>query len=904
MAKIIERGQPIAELVKGSLNYTMAQVRRDFYRQHRPNDDDDYFYIMEIFADHVVVESEKLATDEFYRVSYERVEGKYVFADRADWEIVELAYQPQTVTERLQGKKGQKFIEVFESTVRLSEARPNQPRRLYADGAFADVVNGNGRRYPQHVLIEAVKEALTHLHESLSQGRGLLLGEEEHPSDKRQPAKLTETIVVWEGIEYERKRKAVLLDGRLIENTKGKDAIVTMEAGVLPGISLRGYGESMMVEDDDGRVVEEVLWLRFTGFDLVMSPSFTDAGITKLESEDKTMSTDVPVKEKEVKESATLPQTGQLSAVELRKMYPDKAEEIALLIKEERELAEAKVRQANEARQREIEAAAAAKNTAIREALGLGETDDLEAALKEHKARLSQLEAEKNAREVASYVEAQVGGLKEYPDYLRENLRKAVDQAAPKTVDEAKAAIVAQRKIFDGILTEMKLRSKGMGLTILGPVLEAETGVPEFARAAFEIGESLRREGSVARKRGLHKKEQLTPAEQFAVAYLQRFDENYGQKLKAESAMFNESETTSDLNLPYSVLRAIAEEAFPDLIAANVFDFGIIDSTPARVYYESQFAGESGYETAVTGNNNVNAAAADTWYDLSHKHIKFDSISMQPSGGGTPFVFGTDYLLDFYNGRYMILSGGSMSTSTNYDLDYTYSNVARGENATIQKAKATIAYDTLNAAARRLLTNITDEAVVFSRSQLGWDAVTSTLNLLIKDLRRIINRDLFTLAISQALTVASNSGGTWNSASDNVQTLVEYMLTAKTKIENRYYTPTAFVVSNTRANDLVLWDGFTAAGSRPGFVLNGAPGYLGDIAMIPVWATTEIPDSWILACNRQVVMHRVFRAMELKGPYPSYDGDGNLLPAEQFFAQEYNGNISPIPGKAAVVKVS
>ena len=48
-------------------------------------------------------------------------------------------------------------------------------------------------------------------------------------------------------------------------------------------------------------------------------------------------------------------------------------------------------------------------------------------------------------------------------------------------------------------------------------------------------------------------------------------------------------------------------------------------------------------------------------------------------------------------------------------------------------------------------------------------------------------------------------------------------------------------------------------------------------------------------------MHRIFRAMQLKGPYPSYDTDGKLVAADQYYVEEYNGTDAPIPEKGAYV---
>lgn len=914
MRRKLDRGTPLTEATKGSLDYALQQIRRSFYRQF-PDTDNEYFWIEETFTDHVVVNSDRLKPDEFYFVPYTRTEGDYNFAPRDQWEVVELTYQPQTLEERLRAKKGTRMVEVNRDGVMLAEAQNGQPRVIHADGATADAVNGNGRRYQTAVLIEAVADARRHLRESLSQGRAILLGEEEHPvhKDTRRP-RLSETIVAWQDIWFDAKSGQVKLRGNMVENSNGRDAIATMEAGVLPGVSLRGYGESDFI-NENGRTVEEVTWLRFTGFDLVMDPSFEDAAVTAFESkahkkqetkmdpeEEKDEVKVAKGKGKPVQESAP---PVEVDATKLIKERPDVVQDILKHVEyqqhlesEERAKKERELREAAEKLNKEQEAA-------VRKALGIDDTADVVTAVREAAERRAQLEAKERAAQVAQYVEGQVKGLTTYPDFLRDSLHTAVSKAEPKTVEEAKAELVRQREVFDKILAELKLRQKGYGgIDVLGPVLESETGVPEFARGAFEIAEGLRSKG-YGQRRALHKKDILLPSEIFTMQMLERFDTLHKTQLMNEARLFAEAETTSDLNLPYSVTRAIMEEAYPNLIAANVFDFGVMNNSPDRIYYESRFAGESGYSNAVTGNNNVNAAAADTWYSLTagHKRLAFDGISMQPSGGGTPLVFGVDYLIDFENGRYMILSTGSMATATNYDLDYTYYGVRKGEDATIERAKAQLAYVTLEAVADRLALQVTKEAVVFGRSQVGWDAAMNSINLLIKELRLLIDRNLLHLSLSQALTVTSNIAGTWNSGSDTVQTLVGHILAAKTKVENRHYEVTSILMSKTRGNSLILWDGFTAAGTRPGFRLDGAPGLLGYLSEIPIFTTTEFPDGWIEVNHREIVQHRVYQPMTLEGPYPVYDS-GKLKANKEYYVEEFNGTVSPLPEKASVVRIT
>jgi hypothetical protein len=136
-----------------------------------------------------------------------------------------------------------KFNERIDATVMLEEREEGQPRRLKIEGAItADVVNGNSRRYPASVVRSAVDELRSHLNESAGQGRAIqILGEAEHPSDKGGRPNLLETVTKWDEVLFDGER--VDITGRIIETNKGKDILTLMEGGVMPGVSLRGYGE-------------------------------------------------------------------------------------------------------------------------------------------------------------------------------------------------------------------------------------------------------------------------------------------------------------------------------------------------------------------------------------------------------------------------------------------------------------------------------------------------------------------------------------------------------------------------------------------------------------------------------------------------------------------------------------
>lgn len=923
MPPVIQRGKPLreasfAEAVKGSYEHLRDSIRSAFYRQFGDYDEVNggWFYVCETFADHVIVEASKLPNGEFYKVNYtyDVQQRTFVFVSRDEWQLVQLAYQPVTFLEKRDAykDKGKRLVEVTLGAVSLAEASSsNKPRVIKGVGAYADQINQNGRRYSKAVLREAVQEARTHLHESLSQGRAILPGESEHPGDRGQKANLLNTIVAWKELRLNEETGQLELEGQMVESTQGRDAVAVMEAGVFPGLSLRGYGESEIVKEGKQKV-EEVKWLRLTGFDLVLDPSFETAGINALESrqEKNTMDEDEVVtnpspKGKPVKESKDPGAAAPMDAATIFTDHPEVVEQI-LSMKEAKEAAIAaekrKLEEADLARARKIIAEQEAKlRNALGDQSGTADLPTVVAELVEEKQRLAQ---EAAARQVKEYVEKACDAKAlNYPAELATELAERIISRKPATVEEAKAIMVEERKLTDKTLAWFRTKMKGFnGVSVLGPVLENETGVPEYARAAFEIREALVRRNQI-KARDL-KKAPIAPSEIFAMQYLEAMDNKFKSKLMEEAKRFEEAELTSDLNLPYSVARVIMMEAFPLLISPNIFDWDMITTNPTSVFYESAYSAESGTTVAVT-DEAVNLAALDTWYSLSNKMIRPGTTVLTSNDGLTTYVFGTDYVIDFIDGRILFPTDGALSAATAYKLDYTYDKVRTGENTVVQKAKATLASVTLQVYANALATEISREAVVFSRSQLGWDATTQTLALLVRELARRTDAGLLGTALAYSMSVANNSGGTWNSATDSMQTLVNKLVAAKSKVQNRNYQPSFIVLATTHANRLAAeYDKFTAAGATPGFFLNNQEGFLGQIGDLNVFHSTQFLEGFALVGNRQIIMQRVFQPMQLMGPYPSYDGDGNIKRNEQWIAEEFSGHVAPIKSKAAYISIT
>ncbi len=565
----INKGQPLNELVKGSLNYTMERLRTAFRAQFRSEDAYWNWYIVEVFADHVIVMDDQLPPDEFYRVSYTAQGASYAFAARDAWEIVELAYQSRSVQERrseLAGRGGR--ITLIEShiagaRIELLEAEAGKPRRIKVRGMTANIINNNNRRYRSTILEAAVREAQT----LISERR--LLAESGHPSDKPsgQPD-ILESLVRWDSITFE--GDEVLLEGEIIPTKgKGENLIILMEHGVYPRVSQRANGKAQMVEESGRRFVD-ITELHITGYDLVMDPGDPTADTLVFENRQP---------HHHIEED---PMTMDLE--QFRKQYPELVGQIE---REHDELRRLQLEQALQERQRtdaERQRAINEHNAALRTQLGLNETDNLEEAVARQAAELVRLQEAEQARAVVAYIEQEISGIK-YADVIKTQFIERVKKAGAKTVEAAKVAIVEARKEYDAIQSSLELAARGRGgVDILGPVLERDRGVPEFARASFALTESLIRSGNVE-PRDLRQPKTIN--ERFAQQYLERFDRAYRHHLLAEARTFEEAEQASDLNLPYTVARTVMAEALPMLVALSIFDVQLVEPAPTtNIFFE------------------------------------------------------------------------------------------------------------------------------------------------------------------------------------------------------------------------------------------------------------------------------------------------------------------------------
>lgn len=753
--------------------------------------------------------------------------------------------------------KGTKFREVVQGAVALLEetaTAEGAPRRLRGVGALADVVNQNRRLYPGDVLRDAVRRAEAKLTRSLSNGN--ILGEADHPQGS---PRLLETVVKWEGLTFNETTKAVEVEGRIIPTDAGRNVTTLMENGVFPGLSLRGYGES---EYDKETNVETVTYLELTGFDLVWEPSFVEAGVTVFEHKQPDKGSEMDEKEKD----------------ELRRR--EAAEELA----EAKRVAAEKEAEAKRLTEANAQLQEAASRRAVADAIA-----EATVALKYDAALVARVREAAlaaglaDAAAVRTFVAAECAKLDAVIEAVQAQAQR--DAEAKRIADEA---------------DEAKQRVEARGVRVVGPVIEKETGQPEY----LEFSEQVRHELAVRHLVERDARRAASPAGELAGRMLAAFDKAYRSQLIQEHAArreWQEALATTDLNLPYSVARAVVAEAVPQLVAANIFDFGTIDGTPTRVWFKA-YAAETGAAPTVTAE--VVTSDEGAWVALANQYLRPGSVTVTNNAANVTYTEWSDYRIDYPGGRiYTLPNPGTIGDAATIKVTYTYDAIATGEGGAIQRGKTTLSYQDVAVAALRMSVLVNDEAAALGMSQFGWDPMSQSISSLIAEVNEKIDQAVFYLAINKALE-SGNNGGSWTAASDSEADLVKKMGIAAVAVRNDHYQPTAFVMSKTNADRLSNWTGLT----REGFpdALLGAAGFENmQVKGLPVFSSVQMPDSHILVVNRELVQHRVLasRPMSLFGPFQYRNTDAKLTAQKEWYVEQYSGQWSFVANKGGYVRV-
>lgn len=955
----LQRGAAIQE-TGGSIEDFLRSLRVAFYRLN-PDTPAEYLYVRDVFADHIIIESNLLPSNQFYRVPYSISDGVggllFQFESRPQWEIVELDYVPaarqevpnmpavqgaagappaaaepepdqasaQPVAQQpvAEGKRITRQPAAFRMQLRndtpaprplqgsISEAagsKAGNKRLSIGEAIRADDRNLNNRIYPLPVLRAAVAEVQPKLTESVGQGRALLMtpegapivGEADHPSSKGKNPELLGTVVAWDAMQLNEETGAVSISGLIADTSLGRDILALAEIGVLPGGSLRGYGVSQFVATAEGGEVEEVLELHITGYDLVLTPAFPNAHTTHIESV-------APKNSHEGDNDMGL-------------------EAFLKALKENAELA-AQVRAALGVTDvsQITQAQADAWQTMVRTQLKLAEGEDVIAAIKAGQDARRQLAEAQAQADIAAAVAAATrelpfGELNEsFLDAVRSQKFTAADQVAP--------FVEGKRKEYAAIAAKVELQNRGMDttkrpaagaqvggsrrVTVLGPVIENAGLAPEYATAAHSIGEKLLQ----ARPSEFMRWKESAPSnvnQDFAVKVLAEFDRVHKRALMAENAQFAEALTASDLNLPVSITRAIIARAVPRLVAPSIFTTGVMTGPTDQWWYRT-YAEETGATKTVTDELIAVPAslAGGVTLSLGNQRIKPGTVVLQNNAANVTYTENTDFFIDYGNGKITFPSTSTVPTAASAKIDYQYLAIRKGEDQAIERAKIGLTSKTMTAKADRLATKITREALVFGRAAMGMDVAVETLADLAFEISRKIDGDLMRTALYAVRTgLNAAATGTFDLSDaladvTKTQLLVNYIGQARQKIVNRYYSADWILMSGTLADYAANWPGFTQAGSRPDADLD-AQGYAGRLKSMPVFWSTEFPDDVVLVGGRELAGYFVQRPMELFGPHPTYkDVSGELMvvAADQYYIEEFNATDAPIGEKGALVAV-
>lgn len=732
---------------------------------------------------------------------------------------------------------------------------------IEAIGITADVRNANGRVYPAALLETAILEYAATLNESPGQGSWApLSGEVEHPEDKSESGRpgLRQTAVRWLEAKWDPTTKQSKLKGRLVGTQAGNDVKALAIEGYRIGVSQRGAGTSTVTKNPDGMLTETVQTLKIRGYDLTGYPSDPQAAITHLESTHE---------------------EDEMDPEQLKKLITENPGLFSGLLES--------VKTANAAQLKALEAQ-------VRLALGIAPDADIASAAQDAIVL-------RNKTAAKAYLET---ALKDLPfGELNDVFAESIRLADPADEASAKALFEARKTEYGKVSSKAKLGKMGYKgpldlVRVIGPLFESETGQPAYAQEAFIMNEAIRRHRDVVKPFDV--RNPVTVNDIRAIKYLEMFDKQYSAQLIDEHRRFSEAEQVSDVigGMPVTVMRAIVPELFATAVALGIFDVGTTSNSPTKIYYE-HYVLESGATAVITDESHA-LTLHGVAMQLASKRLKPGTVVVKV--GVTVYDEFTDFVIDYINGTITTLASGTMGASVTTLTSYTYYAYRKGELQPIERAKMQLSSATMEVEADRLGALISTEMILFSRSQVGWDAVGRTLSSLVADLARRIDEGLFYLALASALGLSDNVE-TWSAQNNTLDELVAKVGVTKVKVFNRFYTPTGLLMSMTNADMVSNWGGFTAAGQFPDSDLN-VNGFVGRIKGLPVIQSQVWRDDFMLAFNREIVQYRVYQAMRLDGPHPIYHTDGRMISGRQWFVEEFNGASSLVPQKASVLRLT
>lgn len=771
-----------------------------------------------------------------------------------------------------------------------------QTRTIVATGMTANAINQNNRIYP----LEVVKQAIDEATQNIMAGRPLV-GQIDHPDEyDAESEKLKKVAVNWRTIQL--KGNSVELRGLLSPDSVGQrvESFIAMEMTI--GISMRGYGFVEPIEIN-GQVIYQIVELHLQAFDFVLHPADANGKVLTMEAVQMDAGTSNldTLKQKHPDAYSKIEAEFKAKALQESEAAKKLADEAKSKEAETTKLADlAKLELAHEAEKEALKIAAKEQERQLRQTLGISDDVDLMQVITDNANKAKVAEQEALNREIRKFITDSLAKTA-YPQPMKNGIMDGVMEQKPTSVEVAKRMLDSQFKIFDSIMVSSELSKKGATVPNLkvAPVFETETKMPEYFRPAYQIMESLQIHNIGPRWKPMSP---TSKNQNFAARYLEHAAKSpdFAEKLRDDLNRFNEAgTTTADLNLPYSVMMGIIAQAVPQLVASSIFPFGLMTSSVELAYFD-RLSNED--DKFVVVNDEAVVAVHDTDVKLTGSRIKLGSVSVRV--GSTVMTLGDDYLLDCVDGTIQALSDGAITNGATMLVDYSYENIRRGENQAIQRAKTRLDRIIMEAKADRLATVLTDEALLFTQSQLGDNLLTRSLGQLVNDIRKTIDGNIFAKAINAAMRVRNNNAGNWSSTNDSLDKFAELVGQAKSLIVNRYYPAEFLLISYTSGEKLSNWKDFSAAGMRADSELYDN-GFVGKLKGLPVYHSTEFTDGYGLVGNSQLILHRVFKAMALKGPHPVREEvNGKLIAAQEYYVEEYNSTAVPVNEKASYFTIS
>jgi len=749
------------------------------------------------------------------------------------------------------------------------------PRKITAIGGTADQVNANNHYYPLPTLQLAVDEA------AMNMGKGIALtGQIDHPGECEEP-ELEDVAVNWTRIRLN--NGLVELEGLLSPDKDGQKVISLMAIKMPIGISLRGYGLISQMDMGDGEIVDVITELHYEAFDFVLKPADANGAVKTLEAK-KQMTTQVA------------PTGAPLTLADLKKEQPELVAQILAEGDKARQAEQAKL----QAEQDALNAKLAEKDAAIRQAAGVDNDADLIQVLESQAKQVAEAKAIQLKADIEAALVEAVKGTK-FPDGVNQALKESVLALNPKSADEAKAMVNKQLPIFNGLMAQQFMSDKGA--VVRAPIVESNGSIPEYFHPTMRLVEGMQRRGigktwDINKPKGLSEsftQDLLLHASTFSVPGL----DFKGGLINEHRLVEANSGTTSNLNLPYSVMMGIIAQAYPELIAPQLFTFSTMKTQAEYKYYES-FVGETGKSVTVAAEAAV--AASDAWVELAGARINFGSVVVTVAA--VVKTQGDDYLIDYENGRIKTLSTGTIANAAALAVAYTYEAIRKGEGATIERGGIALARVLMEAKADRLASVITDEAMNFTMDSLNDNLMVRSIEGLVKDIQWRIDGNLLASGLTAALSVANNNAGTYTFGVDSLDKFAEKVGTAMSLVANRRYTPQWLLVSVTNGNKLANWKDFSALNARPGDSLR-PDGMIGTLKGLSVYQSTLFTDGFALVGNKELVLHAVYKPMMIDGPHQVRDqATGLLIDSKEWIVREYNDSEAPIPQKGSYVTIA